>query len=111
MSIRRSEHLWRNLFQPFLRVFPHPARELGPTRPGMDLGRPFPADPPAVVNSPVEVTVNGKPAEIIGAVGYPGSVDGYQVNFRVPSDASPGMDTIQLSAAWIAGPEVRIMVQ
>jgi hypothetical protein len=87
------------------------ARGLGPTRPAVDLGRPFPADPPAVVNSPVEVTVNGKPAEIIGAVGYPGSVDGYQVNFRVPSDASPGMATIQLGAAWIAGPEVRISLQ
>jgi len=87
------------------------ATGLGPTRPGVDPGRPFPADPPAVVNSPVEVTVDGKAAEIIGAVGYPGSVDGYQVNFRVPSDASPGMHTIQLSAAWIGGPEVRITVQ
>jgi len=29
-----------------------------------------------VVNSPVGVTVNGKPAEVIGAVGDPGAVNG-----------------------------------
>ncbi len=40
----------------------------------------------AVVNSPVEVTVNGKAAEVLGAVGYPFAVDAYQVNFRVPPD-------------------------
>jgi len=38
-------------------------------------------------------------------------VDGYQVNFRVPSDATPGLATIQLSAAWITGPEVKIAIQ
>src|SRR5207248_114893 len=30
------------------------------------------------------------PAEILAAVGYPGAVDGYQVNFRVPSDTAKG---------------------
>src|SRR5690242_4293063 len=34
---------------------------------------------------PVEVTVNGKSAEVLAAVGYPGAIGGYQVNFRVPS--------------------------
>ena len=84
---------------------------LGPTRPGVDPGKPFPATPPAVVNSPVEVTVNGRPAEVTAAVGFPGTVDGYQVNFRVPTDATKGPATIQVSAAWIAGPEVRIVIQ
>jgi uncharacterized protein (TIGR03437 family) len=78
------------------------ATGLGPVRPGVDPGQPFPASPPAMVNSPVEVTVNGRPAEVLGAVGYPGAVDGYQVNFRVPSDAARGLARIQLSAAWIA---------
>jgi uncharacterized protein (TIGR03437 family) len=87
------------------------ASGLGPTRPGVDAGKPFPANPPAVVNSPVEVTVNGTTAEVIGAVGYPGAVGGYQVNFRMPADAVPGMATVQLSAAWIAGPTVQIRVQ
>jgi uncharacterized protein (TIGR03437 family) len=59
----------------------------------------------------VEVRVDGMPAEVIGAVGYPGSLDGYQVNFRIPGDATPGLATIQLIAAWIPGAEVRIAVQ
>lgn len=84
---------------------------LGPTRPGVDPGKPFPASPLAAVNSPVDVTVNGKPAEVTAAVGFPGAVDGYQVNFRVPSETPRGTATIQVTAAWISGPEVRIPVQ
>lgn len=41
--------------------------------------------PAAVVNSPLDVTVNGKSADVLAAVGYPGAVDSYQVNFRVNS--------------------------
>jgi uncharacterized protein (TIGR03437 family) len=84
---------------------------LGPTKPGVDPGKPFPTSPLAVVNSPVDVTVNGKPAEVTAAVGYPGTPDGYQVNFRVPSDASKGPATVQVAAAWIAGPAVSIVIQ
>ncbi len=87
------------------------ASGLGPTRPGVDPGQPFPASPLQAVNSPVEVTVNGRAAEVLSAVGYPGAVDGYQVNFRVPPDTGRGSATIQLSAAWIAGTEVKIAVQ
>ncbi|MEK7409529.1 MAG: hypothetical protein AAB225_31065 [Acidobacteriota bacterium] len=87
------------------------ATGLGPTRPGVASGKPFPASPLEVVNSPVEVTVNGTPAEVLAAVGYPGAVDRYQVNFRLPPDAGRGQATIQLSAAWIPGPEMRMAVQ
>jgi hypothetical protein len=83
---------------------------LGPTVPGVDPGQPFPASPLQVVNSPVEVLVNGKDAEVLAAVGYPGAADGYQVNFRVPADAS-GTVTIQVRAAWIPGNLVSIPVQ
>jgi uncharacterized protein (TIGR03437 family) len=87
------------------------ARGLGPVVPGVDPGKPFPSSPLAVVNSPVEVTVNGKAAEVLSAVGYPGAVDGYQVNFRVPADTAKGSASIQISAAWIAGAPVSIPVQ
>jgi hypothetical protein len=87
------------------------ATGLGPTRPGLDPGQPFPPSPLAVVNSPVEVMVNGKPAEVLAAVGYPGAVDGYQVNFRVPSDTAKGTVFLQVSAAWIPGAPVSIPVQ
>jgi uncharacterized protein (TIGR03437 family) len=87
------------------------ATGLGPTNPGIDPGKRFPASPPSVVNSPVEVLVNGKPAEVLAAVGLPGAVDGYQVNFRVPPDTAKGLATIQVSAAWIAGSSVQLDVQ
>ena len=87
------------------------ATGLGPTRPGVDPGKPFPSSPAAVVNSPIEVTVNGKRAEVLAAAGFPGAVDGYQVNFRAPSDTAKGVATIQLRAAWVAGTPVSITVQ
>ena len=62
-------------------------------------------------SGPVEVTVNGKAAEVLAAVGYPGATEGYQVNFRVPSDIPKGASTLQVSAAWIAGSPVNIPVQ
>lgn len=87
------------------------ATGLGPTRPGVDPGQPFPSSPPAVVNSPVQVTVNGNNAQVIGAVGYPGTLDGYQVNFQVPAGTAKGPASVQVSAAWIAGPAVNIPIQ
>ncbi|MCI0624040.1 MAG: hypothetical protein L0387_20700 [Acidobacteria bacterium] len=87
------------------------ATGLGPVRPGVEPGQPFRSSPLAVVNSPVEVKVNGKSAEVLAAVGFPGAVDGYQVNFRVPPDTARGIATIQVSAAWIAGAPVSVPVQ
>ena len=86
-------------------------RGLGPTRPGVDPGKTFPSDGSAAVVGPVAVLVNGKPAEVLGAVGYPGVTDGYQVNFRLPPDATGASASIQLSAAWIAGPEINIPIK
>jgi hypothetical protein len=83
----------------------------GPTTPGVDAGKPFPSTPLAVVNSPVDVMVNGKSAEVTAAVGYPGTVDGYQVNFRVPPDTAKGTATIQVGVDWIAGSSVAIPIQ
>ena len=87
------------------------ATGLGPVTPGVDPGQPFPSSPLATAISPVVVTVNGKAAEVLAAVGYPGGEDGYQVNFRMPSDAAKGVAAIQVSAAWIAGTPVDIAVQ
>ena len=86
------------------------ATGLGPVR-GVVTGQPFPSNPVAAVNSPVQVMVNGNPAEVIGTAGYPGSVDGYQVNFSLPTDAPRGTVSIQVSAAWISSAPVTIAVQ
>jgi hypothetical protein len=79
------------------------ASGLGPTRPGVDPGQPFPAVPAQLVNSPVQVLVNGSPGDVLYAGGYPGAVDGYQVNFRVPPATTPGQAGLQLTSAWIVG--------
>lgn len=86
------------------------ASGLGPVR-GVVTGQPFPADPPASVNSPVQVIVNGAPADVIGAVGYPGSIDGYQVNFLMPADTEKGSAMIQITGAWIPSATVSIPIQ
>ena len=86
------------------------ATGLGAVRGGVENGQPFPSNPPAPVNSPVQVLVNGKLTEVLAAVGYPGSRDGYQVNFRLPPDLGRGTATLQLSAAWITSSAVTIAV-
>ncbi len=87
------------------------ATGLGPTVPGVDPGQPFPSDRILSVNSPLAVTVNGKDAEVINGVGWPGLLDTYRIDFRVPDGLAAGTASVQLSAAWIAGTAVRIAVQ
>ena len=90
------------------------ATGLGPTRPGVDPGQPFPpypANPLQVVNSPVDVTVNGQSVGTINAIGWPRLVDTYRVDFQVPAGTPAGTAAIQLSAAWIVGPSVNIPIQ
>jgi len=88
------------------------ATGLGPTRPGVNPGQPFPAGPPfQEVNSPIDLTVNGKLAEVINKIGWPGLVDTYRVDFRMPDGIAGGTAAIQLTAAWIAGSPVTIPIQ
>jgi uncharacterized protein (TIGR03437 family) len=87
------------------------ASGLGPTRPGVDPGQPFTTDPLQVVNSAVQVLVNGKVGDLLYAGGYPGTVNNYQVNFRVPDGIAAGQASIQLTAAWVMGPSVNIPIQ
>ena len=87
------------------------AKGLGPTRPGVAAGQPFPSSPLAPVDSLVEVRVNGRSALVFGAVGFPGAVDGYQVNFRIPNDAAKGMAAIELISSGVAGKPVNIVIQ
>ena len=87
------------------------ATGLGPTLPNVDPGQPFPTDAVLPVNSPLAVTVNGQDAEVVNACGWPGLVDTYRVDFRVPSGMVAGTASVQLSAAWITGNAVRLDVQ
>jgi len=87
------------------------ASGLGPTVPGVDPGQPFPTDSLSQVNSPLDVAVNGRPAEVINSIGWPGLVDTYRIDFRAPGGTTAGMASIQITAAWISGAPVSIPVQ
>ena len=84
---------------------------LGPTRPGLAPGTPFPETPIQEVNSPLEVTVNGKSAEVLNKIGWRGTSDTYRVDIRVPDGTTPGMAALQVTAAFIPGRAVSIPVQ
>jgi hypothetical protein len=84
---------------------------LGPTRPGLTPGTPFPQSPLQEVNSPLDVTVNGKAADVLNKFGWPGTTDRYRLDIRVPDGTAPGMAALQLTAAFIPGPTVSIPVQ
>ena len=90
------------------------ATGLGPVRPNLDPGKPFPPYPEGIlheVNSPVDVTVNGKAAGVINKYGWPATANVYRVDFVVPDGTAAGMATLGLSVAWINGPEVKIPVR
>ena len=61
--------------------------------------------------SMVELTVNGAPVEVLYAGGFPGVVDGYQVNARLPTGITSGSASLQIRVAWMTGPEANIAVQ
>ncbi|MDQ1472612.1 MAG: hypothetical protein QOJ99_4092 [Bryobacterales bacterium] len=77
------------------------ATGLGPVRPPPDPGQPFGSSPLQTASVPVEVTINGLPAEVMYAGGYPGTTDTYQINFRVPSGLTAGLGKVIVSSAWV----------
>jgi hypothetical protein len=84
------------------------ATGLGPTTPAVASGQPFPQGAASLANAPVEVLVSGKSSGVLYAGGYPGAIDGYQVNFQLPAALSPGSAALQLTVAWIPGPTIMI---
>ena len=90
------------------------AKGLGPTRPGINPGQPFPPYPDGrlhEVNSPVEVKVNESDATVVNKIGWPTEDNIYRVDFVVPQTVQPGMASVGLRVAWIAGNEVKIPVR
>ena len=84
---------------------------LGPTRPGVRPGALFPANPLEEVNSPVEITVNGRSSEVLNKIGWPGTADTYRIDFRVPDGTETGTATLQMTSAYIPSREVAIAIQ
>jgi uncharacterized protein (TIGR03437 family) len=86
------------------------ATGFGPTLPGVEPDQPFPAVLQEV-NSPVEVSVNGKVAASSNQIRWPGRVAVYRVDFQVPDGTPSGMTPVKLSAAWIEGPVASLPVR
>ena len=89
------------------------ATDLSPVQ-GVGPGQRLPSNPPAPITSPVQVTVDGEPAQVLSVVGYPCVSNAYQVNFQLPSDitrGAAGVAAIQVSAAWSTSVPVNIYVQ
>ena len=59
----------------------------------------------------IDVTVNGDAAQVINAVGWPGTTDNYRLDFQIPEGTLAGDARVRIAAAWMAGPEVRIAVR
>lgn len=87
------------------------ATGLGPTTPAIGVGQPFPSGTMSLANAPVQVLVNGKTSDVLYAGGYPGAVNSYQVNFRLPASLAPGNASLRLTTAWIPGQEITIAVK
>lgn len=87
------------------------ATGLGPTRPSVNPGQPFPLDSLLEVNSPIEVHVGNREAEVVNKVGWPGAIDTFRVDFRVPAGTPAGLTRLRLTAAWVSGSEVQIPVR
>jgi uncharacterized protein (TIGR03437 family) len=86
------------------------ASGLGPVR-GAVLDKPFPVDPLAVVNSPLDVTVAGKVSLLSNQIGWPGQVDIYRIDFSVPDSVPSGQAVVRLTSAWVPAAEVQIPIE
>jgi uncharacterized protein (TIGR03437 family) len=115
-----SPAVYHSDFSPVTAASPAHAGEVLIAR-GMNLGFTTPAVAPGVafgnsdpwnqVNAPVEAIVGGQAQDAINKLGWPGQIDLYRVDLRVPPTTPSGMTTLQLRVSGIAGPPVQIPVQ
>ncbi len=73
------------------------AMDLGATNPAIASGQPFPQEPLARLAVPIDATVNGRAAAVEEKLGWPGEVDLYRVDIRLPRETESGLARIDLS--------------
>ncbi len=86
-------------------------RNLGPTKPAIEYGQAFSRTPSNFVNSPVEVQVNGVAADVTYAAGHAGSVNVYDLEFRIPKETPSGLATVQIFLGYVGGVQFPIYIQ
>jgi hypothetical protein len=84
---------------------------LGSTDPDVPAGATFPGEPLAQVIRRIGVTLNGLRTETLNAFGWPGTVNTYRVDFRVPDAISPGAARLEIWLREAAAPAIQIPVR
>jgi len=87
------------------------AADVGPTRPEVPPGQPFPAEPFLRVSADVEALVNGRPAEVVRQIGWPREVNQFRLDFTIPAGTAARQALVQLRVDGVAGPVVTIPVR
>jgi hypothetical protein len=87
------------------------AADLGDTEPLAPHDKAFPQSPLLNVASPVQVSVDGKPAEVLLKVGWPQMVNRYRVDFRIPKEVRPGAPAVAVTCCGTTGPSIPIPVE
>jgi hypothetical protein len=82
-----------------------------PVRPSLEAGKVFGEDPPHIVAIPVDATVNDVTAEVVNAIGWPGTRDRYRVDVRLPGGVAPGTARLRLNGAYLPGLPFEIPVR
>ena len=84
--------------------------DLGPTRPEVAPGAPFPRDPLATSLVRLQAKVDGEDAPVVTQLGNPGDVNIYRVDFVVPRDARSGSVNVKIAAAGAWSPTASLPV-
>ncbi len=84
---------------------------LGATTPPVGTNVGGPTSPLAATVVQPMVAVNGQPAQVLGSWYAPLLYTAYQINFVIPSGASPGLNTITVTAGGVSSQTSRIPVQ
>jgi uncharacterized protein (TIGR03437 family) len=87
------------------------ASGLGPTNLTVPAGIAPPANPPATTSITPEVSVGGKPAQLLFSGLAPGFVGVYQINFLLPAGLPAGTQSISITSAGQSGVRGVISVQ
>ena len=82
--------------------------DLGETQPPVPKGQPFPASPFLELTSPLQVRVDGTPAEILLKIGWPERVNVYRVDFRIPANVRSEQAIVEVTSGAITGPGVPV---
>jgi hypothetical protein len=87
------------------------AMDLGETVPRLVPGQTFPEEPLVEVVAEIRVRFNGAGTDVETKIGWPGEINRYRVDIRVPVSAPRGLSWLDISANGITGPAIEIPVR